>query len=109
MPKLLLVLAMVLVQVQPWVGVLLCDQQMRATDSAMASMEHHAMPDASHLTGAAPEECPALSACAAAPSAVVQVLSDGLVVLPSAQDLPWGRGIVPDDAFPAPPFHPPSA
>jgi hypothetical protein len=109
MPKLLLVLAMILVQIQPWVGALLCDQQMSAPDAAMVSMEHHTMPDASQLVDEPPDECPIMSACAATPSAVIPIVSDVPAVLPSGQELPRGHGLIPDQAFLAPPFHPPSA
>lgn len=108
MSKLLLVLAMILVQIQPWVGALLCDQQMSAPDAAMV-MGHDSMPGASQLADEPPDECPIMSACAATPPAVIPIVSDVLAVLPSAQELFRGHGLIPDQADPAPPFHPPSA
>ena len=69
----------------------------------------HGVAGASQLADEPPDECPTMSACAATPPAVIPIVSDVLAVLPSAQELFRGHGLIPDQADPAPPFHPPSA
>lgn len=112
MPKLLLVLAMVLVQAQPWLVVLPCDRElmpMPASGAHAHSNTRQATPADLLVTTGQSDACKVMSACAVTAPAVVQVVTMSIAIsLPSSGEPSTLVGH-PAQAVLSPPFHPPSA
>ncbi len=113
MSKLLVVLLVVLVQIQPLTGLLLCEQHQMGGPAApivmpMSDREHsHPALPRQHVP--LPSDCPFMSSCTVPAPAPVPETVRILELLPVAPQRFARPGEHPTAVFSAPPFHPPSA
>lgn len=109
MSKLLLALALVLVQAQPLTGVLLCEQHRMGTVETPMPGDGHEHGTPSHRETPPQSDCPFMSACTATAPAPVPGTIRIVALLPAAPQR-FGRPAEhPAAVFRTPPFHPPSA